>query len=79
MGTTSEEAVNESENAVSGWRCTKCGNLTRFDVEVTAKTRAYYHFTVGGSLEIEDAEVLEERIDFVRCRWCGAEGDAIER
>lgn len=63
----------------AAWRCTKCGNLTRFDVEVTTRTRAFYHFSVAGELTVEEPEVLEERFDAVSCRWCGAEGDAIER
>lgn len=53
------------------YRCTECGNLTRFDVTVTRRTRAFHHFTVGGELEIEDVEVLGETIESVSCRWCG--------
>lgn len=60
------------------YRCTACGNLTRFDVVASRRTRAFYHYTVGGELEIEDEEPLEERIEQVTCRWCGATGDAIE-
>ncbi|MDZ7734002.1 MAG: hypothetical protein U5R31_13860 [Acidimicrobiia bacterium] len=29
------------------------------------------HYTVGGTLEIEDPEVLSEEIEDVTCRWCG--------
>ena len=61
------------------YRCAACGNLTRFDVVATRKTRAFHHYTVGGELTIEDDEVLDERIDAVTCRWCGADGDHIER
>jgi hypothetical protein len=53
------------------YRCTGCGNLTRFDVTVTRRTRAYHHYTVGGDLNIEDVEVLSEVIEGVACRWCG--------
>ena len=60
------------------YRCNGCGNLTRFDVVATRRTRAFHHFSVGGDLTIEDEEVLEERIDSVECRWCGASGDTIE-
>lgn len=56
------------------YRCTSCGNLTRFDVTTTRRTRAYHHFTVGGDLRIEDEEVLDERVESVECRWCGAAG-----
>ena len=37
------------------YRCTACGNLTRFEVTVLRRTRAFHHFTVGGELSIEDA------------------------
>lgn len=60
------------------YRCTACGNLTRFDVVTTRRTRAFHHYTVGGELTIEDEEVLDERVDEVVCRWCG-HGAAVER
>ena len=53
------------------YRCTACGNLTRFDVTITRRTKAFHHYTVGGELEIEDEEVLSENIEDVACRWCG--------
>lgn len=59
------------------YRCTACGNLTRFDVVADRRTRAFHHFSVGGELSIEDEEVISEDIIEVDCRWCG-HGDAIE-
>ena len=56
------------------YRCTSCGNLTRFDVTVTSTTRSFHHYSVGGELSVEDAEVLSERVDSVECRWCGPSG-----
>jgi len=53
------------------YRCTACGNLTRFDVTTTQRTRKYHHYTVGGELEVENVEVLDERVEEVACRWCG--------
>lgn len=53
------------------YRCTGCGNLTRFDVTVSRRTRSFHHYTVGGALEIEDVEVLAEDVEAVACRWCG--------
>lgn len=53
------------------YRCTACGNLTRFDVTTTRRTRAFHHYSVGGDLEIEDEEVLAEDVESVACRWCG--------
>ena len=53
------------------YRCTACGNLTRFDLTTTRRTRAFHHYTVGGELTVEQVEVLDERIEDVACRWCG--------
>jgi hypothetical protein len=60
------------------YRCNACGNLTRFDVLATRRTRAFHHFSVGGELAVEDEDILEERVEEVTCRWCGASGPAIE-
>jgi len=60
------------------YRCSACGNLTRFDVVTSKRIRAYHHYTVGGELRIEDETVLDERVDDVTCRWCG-NGAAVER
>lgn len=59
------------------YRCTRCGNLTRFDVTSTRRTRSFHHYSVGGELEVEDVEVLDEVIESVECRWCG-NGEGIE-
>ncbi len=52
--------------------------MTRFDVVATRRTRAYYHFSIAGDLDIEEEEVLDENVERVTCRWCGATGDRIE-
>ncbi|HEX2038352.1 MAG TPA: hypothetical protein VHF47_01325 [Acidimicrobiales bacterium] len=59
------------------YRCSACGNLTRFDVTTTRRTRAFHHFTVGGELTVEDEELLSEVVEEVSCRWCGS-GRAVE-
>jgi hypothetical protein len=56
------------------YRCTACGNLTRFDVTSTVRSRAFHHYSVGGELTVEDTEVLSETVDEVLCRWCGTGG-----
>jgi hypothetical protein len=56
------------------YRCTSCGNLTRFDVTVSRRSRSFHHYTVGGALTIEDDEVLDEKVERVECRWCGPAG-----
>lgn len=53
------------------YRCAACGNLTRFDVVVSRRTRAFHHYTVGGELSVEDEQVLSEVVEEVSCRWCG--------
>lgn len=58
-------------------RCGSCGNLTRFDVVETRRTRAFHHYTVGGELRIEEEEVLDAQRESVTCKWCGA-SDRIE-
>lgn len=60
------------------YRCTACGNLTRFDVTTSRRTSAFHHFTVGGELHIEDEHVLEERVESVTCRWCGTGASVVE-
>lgn len=61
-------------NDAARYRCTSCGNLTRFDVTSNRRTTAYHHYTVGGALTIEDEQVLEQRVESVQCRWCGPAG-----
>lgn len=54
------------------YRCAACGNLTRFDVTTTRRTRAYHHYSLSGELSVEDPEVLHELVEEVSCRWCGS-------
>jgi len=53
------------------YRCTACGNLTRFDVTVTRRERGFHHYSIGGELRIDEREVLSETVESVSCRWCG--------
>src|SRR5687767_12802195 len=53
---------------VTRYRCAACGNLTRFDVTSTRRTRAFHHYTVGGELTVEDEQVLSEVVEEVSCR-----------
>lgn len=62
--------------AQTRYRCDACGNLTRFDVTETTQRTSYYHFTIGGELNIEDPEVINRTVDSVTCRWCGT-GDSV--
>lgn len=57
--------------STSRYRCTACGNLTRFDVTMSRRTTAFHHYSVGGELTVEDEQVLDETVEQVACRWCG--------
>jgi hypothetical protein len=59
------------------YRCSACGNLTRFDVTLTRRTRAFHHYTLGGEVVVEEESVLAENVEDVSCRWCG-NGRAVE-
>ena len=59
------------------YRCNACGNLTRFDVTTTRRTRAFHHYSLGGELQVEDEQILDETVEEVSCRWCGT-GKSVE-
>ncbi len=61
----------------SRWRCAQCGNLTRFDVVRTRRTREFWHLTLSGEPSVESTDVLGDEVESVTCRWCGS-GAAIE-
>lgn len=52
------------------WRCTLCGNLTRFDVTRSTRAVEYVHLDLAGRARVEEREVLHEVVESVRCRWC---------
>ena len=58
--------------SVPRYRCDACGNLTRFDVIATRRTREFHHYSLGGDLTVEDSELLSETVEEVSCRWCGS-------
>lgn len=57
------------------YRCAGCGNLTRFDVEVTEHARRFWHAELSGNGRIEE-DVRETTVHRVACRWCGS-GDVV--
>ena len=59
-------------DAPTRYRCTLCGNLTRFDVVERKRTRSFHHYTLGGLLTVEEEEILEREVEDVRCRWCNS-------
>jgi hypothetical protein len=65
--------------AQTRWRCTQCGNLTRFDVTRTLRTREFVHVDLAGEPAVEEREVLVETVEQVSCRWCrGSDTVALE-
>ena len=77
QGPSSRVAVQWHAVPTDRYRCAACGNLTRFDVTVTRRTRAFHHYSLGGELNVEDEEILSETVEEVACRWCGS-GRAVE-
>ena len=61
----------------SRWRCSLCGNLTRFDVTRSSRVREFVHLELSGEPRIEETQVLSGEIEQVRCRWCNA-ADSVE-
>ena len=57
-------------DAATRWRCTGCGNLTRFDVTRRSRSREFVHVDLAGEPVVEESEVLEQAVESVRCRWC---------
>ncbi|WP_055586039.1 hypothetical protein [Peterkaempfera griseoplana] len=54
------------------WRCTLCGNLTRFDVTRASRVKEFIHLDLAGESRVEEREVLSETVEAVQCRWCNA-------
>jgi hypothetical protein len=44
----------------------------------TTTVRSFYHFTVGGDLTVEEADVVATTVESVTCRWCGHGRDVEE-
>jgi hypothetical protein len=61
-----------SPTSTTRWRCTRCGNLTRFDVVRRSRTREFVHVDLAGEPVVEEREVLDEDLESVRCR--GSDG-----
>lgn len=59
------------------YRCTACGNRTRFDVTTLRRERAFHHYSIAGELAVDEREILDETVEGVSCRWCG-HGRAVE-
>jgi hypothetical protein len=72
-----EEQAPQLPGPTGRWRCSGCGNLTRFDVVSTRRTSEFWHFDLAGEVRVEESEVRSEVVEAVSCRWCGR-SDAVE-
>jgi len=52
------------------WRCTSCGNLTRFSVRRATRTQDFVHVDLAGHSIVEEREVTSDVAEHVTCRWC---------
>jgi hypothetical protein len=59
------------------WRCSQCGNLTRFDVVRSTRVREFVHLDLAGEPRVEETELLAQAVEQVSCRWC-AGTDTVE-
>jgi len=62
---------------VTSYRCTACGNKTRFDVYDVVRRRRFEHADLAGAVTIDEEDILERTVERVVCRWCDR-SDAIE-
>lgn len=62
---------------MTSYRCTACGNRTRFDVYDTVERRRFEHADLGGDVIVDDEQILSRTIDKVVCRWCDR-SDSVE-
>ena len=59
------------------YRCSHCGNKTRFDVYETVRRRRYEHADLSGAVTVDEEEILDRSVERVVCRWCDRD-DGIE-
>ena len=63
---------------MEAYRCSACGNRTRFDVYESRRSRSFNHYSLGGEIvKVEEEEILERTVEKVICRWCGT-GASVE-
>ncbi len=60
----------ESAETMTSYRCTACGNRTRFDVYDTVERRRFEHADLAGDVVVEDEHIISRTVDKVVCRWC---------
>ena len=43
----------------------------------SVRRKQFHHYTLGGDLQIESEDILEQEIESIVCRWCDR-SDGIE-
>ncbi len=43
----------------------------------SVRRKQFHHYTLGGDLQIESEDILEQQIESIVCRWCDR-SDGIE-
>lgn len=43
----------------------------------TVRRKQFHHYTLGGELDVESEEILEQQIESITCHWCDR-SDGIE-
>ena len=72
MGTDPVDLPAVGLTAGTRYRCASCGNLTRFDVEITERVQRFWHADLAGGGMIEQTARLTSTVERVTCRWCGS-------
>lgn len=60
------------------YRCTHCGNKTRFDVFDMVKRRRFEHADLSGGVEVDEEEIIDRVVERVVCRWCDRDDGIVE-
>lgn len=69
---TTDATASVGLEAGTRYRCTGCGNLTRFDVHVREESVRFWHVDLSGAGAVDATEVRERQVASVTCRWCGS-------
>jgi hypothetical protein len=64
-------AIPVTDLGAQRYHCHICANVTRFDVELTARIKYYHHQGIGVGMNPEDVEVMVVLEHSVVCVGCG--------
>jgi ribosomal protein L44E len=55
---------------VGRYRCSHCGNKTRFDIFERLERRVFAHYDLAGQMNVDEEETISRIVLRVVCRWC---------